>query len=92
MGAVLDRVEIEIDGAGRQIVVPYWANVDRPVTQKFNCGFKPKLAERLQRAWEDGAAYEYAQLRHDVNYNSYIACDSKVLMRIANADLKRLGY
>lgn len=50
------------------------------------------LASRLARAVRDGAVLTNPVVKTDVNGKTYVSCDSQVLGRRMNADLKRLGY
>jgi hypothetical protein len=87
------RVDVEADDrvADGFTVTPVWAGVDRP-----NAGSTlvqgRKLADRLAAAWRDGAAYSDAKVCMDVNEQTYVHATSRILARMANADLKRLGY
>lgn len=50
------------------------------------------VARRLARAVEDGAVWNIEGIRTDIYGKTYIAATSNVLARMANADLRRLGY
>ena len=50
------------------------------------------LASRLARAVRDGAVLTNPVVKTDVNGKTYVSCDSQILGRRINADLKRLGY
>lgn len=50
------------------------------------------LASRLARAVRDGAVLTNPVVKTDVNGKTYVSCDSQILGRRMNADLKRLGY
>lgn len=73
-------------------VSPIWADVDRPNVGGYGVGPNRKLAERLKRAIEAGVVYYDAQVKVDVNGATYVQANSRVLGRIMNADLKRLGF
>ena len=50
------------------------------------------LASRLARAVQAGVVLTNPVVKTDVNGRTYVSCDSQVLGRRMNADLKRLGY
>lgn len=87
----LTEVKICVDD-GRYIVKPYFHGFDRPNTAGYSCGTNRKLAERLSDAIADGAVVTNAEIKHDVDGNTYVSFDFDIRMRCANADLKRLGY
>lgn len=71
---------------------PY-AGVDRPVVMGIMVdAAKRNLIDRLCRAINDGAAVEGARVATDINGNTYVAFNSKVMGKYLNADLTRLGY
>lgn len=90
-------VEIKPEGgvAGGEIsgfyVDPVWTGVDRPKTGGYLVRERA-LAERLKRAMLAGAVYYDAEVREDVNGQTFVATRSRVLGRMVNADLRRLGF
>lgn len=59
----------------------------------WSCSNNRKLAERLKRCIEDGVAIPTVELDIDVTGNQYAyGALENILMRCANADLRRLGY
>lgn len=66
--------------------------VDRPHTFSISCGKDRKLAARLARAVNAGAVFHDCTVEKDVSGATYVGATSRVLGRILNADLKRLGY
>jgi sensor domain CHASE-containing protein len=87
------RVDVEAtaDHVGLFTVSPVWPGVDRP-NVGGTCVRGRKLADRLAAAWRDGAAYSAAEVRTDTSGQTYVHATSRILGRMANADLKRLGY
>lgn len=51
-----------------------------------------KLASRFVKAIEAGAVLEWNGIRTDVVGKTYWSTSSKVLARMLNADLKRMGF
>ena len=51
-----------------------------------------KLAERLKAAILDGVVYYDIEKKTDVNGQTYASYKCRVLGRMMNAGLKRLGY
>lgn len=51
-----------------------------------------KLADRLCRAIEAGVVVKNVREATDNNGNKYLTDDFVILMRMANAELKRLGF
>lgn len=97
--AMIDRVEIseEIKQFDSKDVLCYtvqahWKNVDRPKGVGRSCFNRKDLADRLKKCMEDGAAFGNVKICTDVNGKTYVDEDFQILMRIANADLKRIGY
>jgi hypothetical protein len=72
-------------------VRPVWAGVDRPKGSGTACS-NPKIAARLKRAIEDGAAIGTPEVKTDNAGNTYVAAPHKYLARTLNADLHRMGY
>lgn len=87
----ISHVEATEDADGRWSVWPYWTNVDRPRGAGWG-GLRPDVADRLMQAIIDGAAHGDPEIRIDTSGNTYVYADSKVSGRMANADLRRLGY
>jgi hypothetical protein len=86
--------EAKIEDRDGELTVWYdWPGVDRPQTYGIGInGGSRKLAERLVRAIEAGAAYADPEIKTDVNGKTYVQARSLVLARCLNADLRRLGY
>ncbi len=86
--------------ATRVAVRTFWScsavTIDRPESHLVSCGSVTikniELAKRLARAIDAQACWTNPALRTDVDGNSYIMHDIKVLGRHLNADLKKLGY
>lgn len=92
MKAVLLTVEIEKTIDGRYIVIPVWADVDRPKSSSYSCNTDHKLAERLAAAILAGVVLEEPSVQTDIHQQTYVSHGFAIRMRCANADLKRLGY
>ena len=73
-------------------VTPVWKGVDRKSSSSYSCSNKPQLAKRLKAAMENGDAFAYINVVKDINGCSYVSASMKIMMRSANADLKKLGY
>lgn len=92
----LERADIEWT-EGDQWTKPHWTvwerwhGVDRPRGAGTACSTKA-LAGRLKAAIEAGAAIGTPELKTDVNGKSYVWAPSRVLARMLNADLRRLGF
>jgi hypothetical protein len=68
------------------------ADLDRPSTGGFVLGAKHrKLAERLKRAVDAGAAFASPKVVTDCNGKSYVRADCLVMSRHMNYCLRRLG-
>lgn len=65
--------------------------LDRPEVLAFGL-VNRKTAERLVAAIEAGAVFHNAEVRTDVNGRTYLQATSRVLARVASADLRRLGF
>ncbi len=76
---------------GYRVSVTWDAPVDRKSTGGYILGNK-KTAERLVAAIDAGVVYTDAHIATDVNGQTYVAARSRVLGRVASADLKRLGF
>lgn len=50
------------------------------------------LADRLVRAIEAGVVLGDPEIRTDVNGNTYVSATSRILARMMNAELRRLGF
>ena len=76
------------------IVTPVWNGVDRPASMHYAMPIKhKKLAERLKKAIESGKCwYREPQILIDVHGLTYVNASLNLLMRTANADLKRMGF
>ena len=72
-------------------VHPVWGGVDRPDTGGWVVK-SAKLAERLRKAVMAGAVFSECKVAKDVNGKTYMATNSLVMAKYANADLKRLGF
>jgi hypothetical protein len=97
----LDRVEIVWSDAedqwtpGHFTVWTYWKGVDRPCTHGIgvNGGYGGRrLAERLKAAIEAGVVFTDLGVGTDVDGKTYVTSKCRVLARILNADLRRLGF
>lgn len=53
---------------------------------------KTALAARLVRAINAGVVFANPEVKVDINGHTYVGAESMVLARMANADLRRLGY
>lgn len=90
------KVERDLDdhGSGRKnlwSVSPVWADVDLPA----NFGWLvpgERLARRLEAALRAGATLRNAEVRTNVNGQTYVANEHRVTGRTMNADLRRLGF
>lgn len=51
-----------------------------------------RMAARLSKAIEAGAVFHDFEVRTDVNGRTYLGYSSRVLGRMMNADLRRLGF
>lgn len=74
-------------------VIPVWKGVDRPVC--FSWGLKKShmsLAKRLQKACLAGVVLVNPQIKTDIYGKTYVETNCRVLGRMLNADLKRLGF
>ena len=95
--AVLADVKIEPwdDGTGivkgAYSVHPVWAGVDRPDTGGMVVRGMP-IARRLERAIRAGSAYVPRGINVDNQGRSYVETEARVLGRMLNADLRRLGF
>ena len=87
----LEAVKIEEDEDCGYVVWPVWANVDISSNSGFSVGTL-KLANRLKRAFEAGAVYENASIAKNIYGETYCNFEMTILMRIANAELNRLGF
>lgn len=65
--------------------------VDRPELQGWVCT-NQKIAERLKAAIEAGVVFHNFSIKPDINGKTYLSASSRVLGRMMNADLKRLGF
>lgn len=72
-------------------VKPIWSN-DIDCRSSFSFGNKEQLARRFAKAFEAGVVYENAHVAIDVDNEQYVSYDMTILMRTANAELKRLGF
>lgn len=83
------------DGEPVLHVDPVWDGVDRPTTGGWMLPDSPngrRLAARLKAALLAGVVYSATEILTDVNGKTYVGARSRVLGRIMNADLKRLGF
>jgi len=92
-------VAVAVDGEGRDYlrVAVTWtvagATLDRPSTGGFGLKLSHRaLAERLVRAINAQAVFANPAIKRDVNGATYISAASRVLGRMINADLRRLGF
>lgn len=88
------RFEPTITERDGEIVVTthvHGADVDRPETHGYVCTNR-KIAERLARAIEAGAVFTVTGVGTDVNGRTFLLYSSRVLGRMMNADLRRLGF
>ena len=67
------------------------APVDRPSTHAFSLANK-RTAERLVTAINAQAVFVNPRVLTDSQGQTYVAADSRVLGKYANADLTRLGF
>jgi hypothetical protein len=72
-------------------VRPFWTGVDRPEGVGYGCTTL-KVAERLKAAMLAGAVFYDIKIGTDVNGKTYVSAPSRVLARMMNADLNRLGF
>ena len=81
------------DGADEIIVdaIVKGVDVDRPSTHGYVVKDK-RMAERLAAAINAQAVFYGAEVRTDVNGKTYVNAPSRVLGRMMNADLRRLGF
>lgn len=87
----ISDVTITPDEPGLFSVRTVWANVDRPDGLGYVVRGRP-LAERLARAITEGAVFYDVRARLDYNGLTFATHRSRVLGRMMNADLRRLGY
>lgn len=76
-------------------VHPVWAVEGIELDRTKGSGYRVKdqrMADRLGDAMLAGAVYYNAEVRTDVNGNTYVNASSHVLGRMINADLRRLGF
>lgn len=67
--------------------------LDRPDTGGWGLKRTDRaLAERLVRAVNAGAIYGPAEVRLDVNNQTYVQADARLLARLMNSELRRLGF
>ena len=93
--ALFDRVEIQTvndTGSDRFIVQVYWKGVDRTAGSGWSCGSNRKLAERLAKCIKAGKAITDPEVKTDIYGETYVGHGFNILMRQANADMKRLGF
>ena len=87
------KVETLQEGGAHLSVAPIWKGVDRPDVGGWGLPLADRrLADRLARAVEAGAAFGCVRRCTDVGGKSYISAGHAVLGRKLNADLRRLGY
>jgi hypothetical protein len=72
-------------------VHPVWDGVDRRDTGGMLVRGRP-LADRLAAAIRAGAAFVPRGVNTDTAGRTYVDTDSRVLARMLNADLRRLGF
>jgi len=90
------KVERDTDdhGTGRKdlwCVCPVWADVDLP--DGFGWLIRgERLARRLEAALRAGATLRKAEVRTNLNGQTYVADEHRVMGRTMNADLRRLGF
>ena len=77
--------------SGYWSVMPVWPGVDRPRVDGYLIKTE-RLAGRLARAMLAGVVYVDTEVTTDVDGETYVTSRSTVLARMANADLRRLGY
>lgn len=89
----IERVEADIWTKAHFVVwtTAVGAGVDRPDMHGIGVNTKA-LAERLAKAIEAGAVFYNPTVLTDVNGKTFLSVSSRVLARMANADLRRLGY
>lgn len=88
-------VRVEQDPEYGWVVGPVWSSVDRPYTGGIATGTGARgkaLAARLEAAIRAGVVYVEPSIRVDVNGQSYVNANCRVLGRMLNADLRRLGF
>lgn len=74
------------------LIEPIWKGVDRPKVGGW-LTTNQKLASRMQKAVQDGAAFSKIEVRRDINNKTYISSTCKIYWkRRASTDLKKLGY
>ena len=66
-------------------------DVDRPETHGYVVK-DAKMAARLSAAINAGVVFYDPEVRTDVNGRTYVNAPSRVLGRMMNADLRRLGF
>lgn len=87
-----------LDGETDLVVNVTWAgpNLDRTDVGGFIIGTptpaNTKLAGRLVRAINAGAVYTRAELRTDVNGNTYVDSSKVVYGKRLNSDLRKIGF
>ena len=95
-GVYLDHVEITDEpatewGGAYVSVHPVWHGVDRPNSGGWGVKDR-KMARRLAAAIEAGVVAVPLGVETDINGKTYVDTDSRVLARMMNADLRRLGF
>lgn len=93
MKAKLSFARIVKEREGNFVVYPVWEGVDRESPCGYSCAKNEKLAARLAIAIESGKVWSgEPKVCTDVEGNTYVHAFLNVRMRVANADLKRLGF
>jgi len=71
--------------------VVHGVDLDRPETHGYVVA-NDAIAKRLTAAIEAGAVFHDFEVRRDVNGKTFLGYSSRVLGRMMNADLRRLGF
>lgn len=82
------KTEVEKDGI---TLWAMWEGVDRKQGHGISVT-KMAHASRLKRAIEAGAVFTEAQIKTDMNGQTYIDAKCNVRGRSLNSDLKKLGF
>jgi len=92
MKAAPADVEVTLDPTfGDYRVEPVWAGVDRPRTGGWSVRTRAD-AERLERAIRAGVVFADARVVTDVNGQTYIQAERRVMGKYFDADLRALGF
>lgn len=74
-------------------IMPIWKGVDRPCVGGITVPTTmAKVKDRIVKAMQVGAFWSAAEIKTDVNGKTYVCATSRVYMKRANADLKKIGY